>query len=258
MKADTRPALTEPCELPPLQCAPSPILSSSPSKRQARVAPVHLNRAITMTTDHTDAAQSPKSAKTPNPYVSFFSQYTQDHFFPSETQTSRRKDDLQTLQELGVRSSAALPSELNIFGNRRASKLHMSTMDLRGPAHARVALRAMGLTAAFKELEGKEIRERIKLENISTARFNPRMADAITEMRVLNQPMVRSSSSVPFKSNLLVPERKPPADNRLRALHSIMESCDQLAFDNFSMRKSLKQPLFSQGQKTIRRKRGTF
>lgn len=54
-------------------------------------------------------------------------------------------------------------------------------MDLMGPVNARIALRGMGFNAVFKTLEGREMRKRLKLQ-IPTERFNPRIADALTEI----------------------------------------------------------------------------
>ena len=236
MEADLQPSIAE------LSLA-SPKPSCGSLKYPKALASFSVSRAATMATDHSSAFQFltsrsldvfPVILRPPNKVGTV------------DTSAAKRRDDLSILQEMGVKSDAALPSELNIFGKRRASNLHMSTMDLLGPAHTRIALRAMGLTAAFKELEGREIRERLKLDTCTAEKFNPRTADALTEMKVMNRPMARSCSSLATKSSLYS-ERKPPTNARLKVLNSIMDSCDKLTLDNSAMRKvlnPLRQSLF--------------
>lgn len=250
MEADFLPSITE-------SSLPSPKLSCSLPKSPKVLASFGISRAATMATDHSSPFHFLTSRSLD---VSPVILRRQNKAGTLGTSAAKLKEDLSILQEMGVKSGGALPSELNIFGYRRPSKLHMSTMDLLGPAHTRIALRAMGLTAAFKELEGRETRERLKLGTFTTEKFNPRMADALTEMRVLNRPMVRSSSSLATKSSLFC-ERKPPANTRLRVLHSIMDSCDKLAVDNFALRKvlnPLRQSLFTTSSRRPHGQHRTF
>ena len=118
----------------------------------------------------------------------------------------------------------------------------MSVMDLWGPDHMRKSLKALGLYAAFREVENREKKRTVALGERTVVRYRPGIAEDLSTMRMhrippsKSSPFLTYSSTSPLKSaspaRLPAPPLKSPASSRLRSLNTILESCSQLEADN--------------------------
>lgn len=155
----------------------------------------------------------------------------------SRKSDAQLREELTLLKTLGVKSDAAVPSELHIFKNRQKTRLVMTSFDLWGPNHAKSAFRSMGYSEAFNTIEGREKRESLALESVLSAKFNPRMADDVSTMKALNTPMVRTGR---VKSALKLGNREVER-GKAQALQSILQKCDELQADNRALRRRVEQ-----------------
>lgn len=159
-----------------------------------------------------------------------------------ESQYGRKSDgqlreELNLLQTFGVKTDAAVPSELHIFRNRPKTRLIMSSVDLWGPNHAKSAFRSMGCSEAFTTMECRDRRERLALESVLSSKFNPRIADDVSTMKAFNTPMARTGR---VNSGYALTERKTvPVAGRSRALQVIMENCEKLQVQNYALRRKV-------------------
>lgn len=159
-----------------------------------------------------------------------------DYPFSRKSETQIR-EEVALLQTLGVKSAAAVPSELHIFKNRPTRHLVMSCFDLWGPNHAKTAFRSMGYSEAFMTMECRDKREGLALESVLTAKFNPRMADDVSTMKALNAPMARTGRNLSAQSQ--VKREVRPVPGKSQALLTILRNCDQLQAENRVLRKKM-------------------
>jgi len=160
----------------------------------------------------------------------------EDSLFPRKSEAQIR-EEVAILQTLGVKSDAAVPSELHIFKSRPTHHLVMSCFDLWGPNHAKTAFRSMGYSEAFMTMECKDRRESLALESVLSAKFNSRMADDVSTMKALNTPMIRTGRNLSTQTQ--AKREAKPAPEKSRALLAILRSCDQLQADNRVLRKKM-------------------
>lgn len=161
-----------------------------------------------------------------------------------DNQSSRKsaeqvREEMALLRTLGVKTDAAMPTELHIFRNRPKTRLVMSSFDLWGPNHAKLAFRSMGYSEAFTTMECRDRRNGLVLEGMLSSKFNPRMADDVSSMKALNTPMVRTGKINSARTSARKVTLRP--SGKSSTLQAILQNCEELQAENRALRRRVER-----------------